>query len=94
MSVWTEMMAIIGFMFKTVIESGINTSKALVFGVLLLFKTAVEATGVGSGIATIVAVLVTVGMLIFVIRFMWRTASSIALLVIGIILIALLLAFA
>jgi len=88
-----KILSIIGYMLKVVLDSAINTSKGLVFGILLLIQTVFEAMGFGGTAAMVAAAIVTIVIFAVVIKYLWGVARGLTIVVIGIIAISIILSF-
>lgn len=91
MSTFATILSIIGFILKTILDSAINTSTKVLFGLVLLIQTIAGALGAGQTLSTIIAIVLVVAIVFLVFKWLWGTARVLVLVVIGIIAIALIL---
>jgi len=93
MSAFAEILSIIGFMLKTVLDSAINTSSKLFFGLVLLIQTIAGSFGAGHTLSLIIAVVLVAAIMFLLFKWLWNTARILVIVVIGIIVIAVILSY-
>lgn len=93
MSLFSEILSIIGFMLKTLLDSAINTSTKLLFGLILLFETIAGSLGAGHTLSLVIAVILVAGIMFLLFKWLWGTTRVLVIVVIGIIVIAIILSY-
>jgi len=93
MSAFADILSIIGFMLKAVLDSAINTTSKLVFGLVLLIQTIAASLGVGHTLSLIIAIILVGAIIFLLFKFLWNTARMLVIVVIGIIIIAIILSY-
>ena len=93
MSLFGDILAILGFMLKTVLDSAINTSSKLLFGFFLLVQTIAGAFGAGQTLSAILSIILIIAIMFLLFRYLWNTANVLVFVVIGVIIIAIVLSY-
>lgn len=93
MSVFVDILAVIGFMLKTVLDSAINTSSKLLFGIVLLIQTIAGAFGAGQTLSLVISFILVGAIMVLLFKWLWGTARNLVVVVIGVVLIAIILSY-